>query len=190
MGRCRINNNFPVSSSRGLQTVRRCQYWKSQASWERSNLIRPKYLREYFLFTTIWIAWPWLWLDTFPIAIIYKGEVIITITFTHKSILKILHNPLLTSLFYLACICVVSVSILYFLYHVALDVSYDVVCISQLLHPVLKVFLSREFIRHFKEDTELSFKKIYTENILSLYNKTLVGSAFNVYRNYIVLFIT
>ena len=73
MGRCRINNNFPVSSSRGLQTVRRCQYWKSQASWERSNLIRPKYLREYFLFTTIWIAWPWLWLDTFPIAIIYKG---------------------------------------------------------------------------------------------------------------------
>ena len=69
--RRRINNNFPVSSSRGLQTVRRCQYWKSQASWERSNLIRPKYLRKYFLFTIIWIAWPWL--DTFPIAIIYKG---------------------------------------------------------------------------------------------------------------------
>ena len=186
MGRCRINNNFPVSSSRGLQTVRRCQYWKSQASWERGNLIRPKDLREYFLFTIIRIAWPWL--DTFPIAIIYKGEVIITITFTHKSILKILHNPLLTSLFYLACICVVSVSILYFFYHVALDVSYDVVCISQLLHPVLKVFLSREFIRHFKEDTELSFKKIYTENILSLNNKTLCCSAFNVYSNYIVIF--
>ena len=97
MGRCRINNNFPVSSSRGLQTVRRCQYWKSQASWERGNLIRPKDLREYFLFTIIRIAWPWL--DTFPIAIIYKGEVIITITFTHKSILKILHNQLLTCLF-------------------------------------------------------------------------------------------
>ena len=116
-----------------------------------------------------------------------RGEVI-TITFTHKSILKILHNQLLICLFYLACICKVYVSILYFLYHVALDVSYDVVCISQLLHPVLKVFLSREFIRHFKEDTELSFKKIYTENILFLNNKTLCCSVFNVYSNYIVIF--
>ena len=108
-----------------------------------------------------------------------QGAEVITITFTHKSILKILHNQLLTCLFYLVCICKVPVSILYFLYHVA----YDVVCISQLLHPVLKVFLSREFIRHFKEDTELSFKKIYTENILSLNNKTLCCSAFNVYSN-------
>ena len=88
----------------------------------------------------------------------------------------------------MASICVVSVSISYFPYHVALDVSYDVVCISQLLHPVLKVFLSREFIRHFKEDTELSFKKIYTETILSLNNKTLFCSAFNSYSNYIVIF--
>ena len=116
-----------------------------------------------------------------------RGEVI-TITFTQKSISKILHNQLLTCLFYLVCICKVPVSILYFLYHVALDVSYDVVCISQLLHPVLKVFLSREFIRHFKEDTELSFKKIYTETILSLNNKTLFCSAFNSYSNYIVIF--